>query len=176
MNFIYFLDQYIHNLLLTHIPFIQWTAFIFSTIFDPFILGIFGLGILLILHRRGQKLPALLFFYSTTVASIFGLLIKYVFNRPRPELIVPLEVSPAFPSSHALVVTTATLALCFVLDKKYTEKHKKLIVLSSIIIILLVSISRLVLGVHWFSDVIGGIVIGMIWFFVTKELIYRKRH
>ena len=90
----------------------------------------------------------------------FGL--KLVFQRPRPNVSHLVEESGySFPSGHAMTITTFGILLIFFLWQSKLSKNKK--VFGSILIvllILLVSFSRVFLGVHYASDILAGIMLG----------------
>lgn len=93
--------------------------------------------------------------FSAWLNSVF----KYLFAIPRPSdprLNVPYpETSPSFPSGHAqnAVVNWGYLAYSF---------RKPIFTIVAVVIILGISLSRMVLGVHFPQDVIGGGLIGLV--------------
>ena len=79
------------------------------------------------------------------------------------------ETDFSFPSGH---VTTAMVffgVLAYLILKKY--KDTNLILLIPLVFVLLIGFTRLYLGIHWFSDVLGGIFLGE--FILTGSLIIR---
>lgn len=122
-----------------------------------------GLGLALWLWRRGWALaiaPAL----SLLVAGGAAVVTKAVFGRPRPPISVPQThlSSPAFPSGHATDAAGFFLAAAFVLA--LTVAHRRRTQLEFIAVAILsaglVGVSRLVLAVHWLSDVVAGWALG----------------
>lgn len=111
------------------------------------------------------------FFLGATLAGayVLGLLIKLLVARDRPVVSMIHEEGFSFPSGHALKVTLFVLLFVFL----YTESipsfiGRKLLVTFGGITIFLVCYSRLYLGVHWFSDVFGGFLLGLgIFFFAA---------
>jgi len=92
-------------------------------------------------------------------------------SRPLNALI--LENDFSFPSGHSSIGLIVIGFLAYFL-KKETKINKKLLYFLSISTIILVAFSRLYLNVHWFSDVLGGLIIGAIWlllalFFLEKN-------
>jgi undecaprenyl-diphosphatase len=93
-------------------------------------------------------------------------LIKVLIDRPRPVFPDPLpiivEKSHAFPSGHAVGAT-----IIFALVAYFIAKTRPTLRLGSIVLagwlILLIGFSRIYLGVHWFSDVLGGVAFGLGW-------------
>ena len=82
---------------------------------------------------------------------------KFIINY-RP-ILIDNHIEPSYPSSHILM----TLCICgssIIINKKlYQNKFTKIMNILSIIIIILTIIGRLISGVHWFTDIIGGIII-----------------
>jgi len=108
-------------------------------------------------------------------SSLSGSLLKVLINRPRPESGL-VDVSTwlsdkSYPSNHALVFTVFFGFMLYLLVKK--SNHKKTTLLPIILLILLIStigISRIYLGVHWASDVLGGYLLGVLWLIFTIRI------
>ncbi len=111
------------------------------------------------------------------VGFIFDPLIKYMVGRERPpDSIVSVlvqETSASFPSGHALSATIFYGFLLYLITL-LPVRHKRVGVFILVSTILLIGISRVYLGVHWPTDVLGGYVIGVIWLtfgiYVYKKL------
>lgn len=88
----------------------------------------------------------------------FGLALKYVFALPRPsqEAFVVYAEGYGFPSGHALASTIFFGSLAIVHDVSRWEVRAT----AAAAIVLLVALSRVVLGVHYVADGIAGIVLG----------------
>jgi len=98
---------------------------------------------------------------STQVASVVAVELKNVVHRarPSPELVRvfrPLD-SPSFPSGHVVQYTVLfgfTFFLVYVLARRSSKRTLALVLLAAPII--LIGLSRMYLGQHWLSDVLGG--------------------
>lgn len=95
--------------------------------------------------------------FYVSVISIYILFEKYIINY-RPILMNGfLEAS--FPSSHTLM----TICLCgssiIINNRLFKNKFTKIVDVISLFIIIITIIGRLLSGVHWFTDIIGGILI-----------------
>jgi undecaprenyl-diphosphatase len=88
--------------------------------------------------------------------------LKVAFHHPRPtEAIIAIPDSYSFPSGHAVAASALYLTLAVVAsDFERRARPRRLIVAGGIIICLLVAWSRVYLGVHYFTDVVGGLLIG----------------
>lgn len=88
-----------------------------------------------------------------TVGSIVFL--KHFTHSPRPWGILNSPESFSFPSGHTTLSTTFYIGFALLLSQAYPSK-KRFFISSSIVLALIVSMSRLYLGAHWFTDVLGG--------------------
>jgi len=105
-------------------------------------------------------------------SSVVGALIKLVVIRPRPsaDLVHVFQQLPSsgFPSGHVLSTTAFCgflVFLCFTLPKPSPGRTTTLVVLS--VLIALMGLSRIALGQHWFSDVMGAYLFGSLWLALT---------
>lgn len=108
------------------------------------------------------------FFAFATAASgdLVNHAIKHVFARARPTIVPHLRdaFSTSFPSGHsmesAIVYLTLAAMLMRIVDGRVTKAYCLGL---AVLITLLVGVSRVFLGVHYPTDVIGGWIIGMFW-------------
>jgi len=125
------------------------------------------------IHKHTSKIFPLFVSVIGSAATVF--IIKHIFYRARPffEAFYP-ETGSSFPSGHA----TAAMALYGFLiyaiwrHDKHHLKNPFIIFLS--ILIILVGVSRLYLGVHYFSDVLAGYAVGFIWILISIWLAKKK--
>ena len=82
----------------------------------------------------------------------------------------------SFPSGHAMVSFGFYGFLIYLAYKKINNKKIKYpLIISLALLILLIGISRIYLGVHYATDIIGGFIIGFIYLIVFIKYFYNKK-
>ena len=106
------------------------------------------------------------YFYTVSssylLSGIVVFITKILVARPRPlEALIKIPSSYSFPSGHTLTSLIFYMTLFYLM----TEKSNKLIRITFgllfCFLIVVVAFSRVCLGVHFFSDVVGGFILGM---------------
>lgn len=118
-------------------------------------------------HRR------LALFFASVVLGQWAIsnLIKVVVERARPDLDQLTTASGfSFPSGHSTSSAATYLGLAIVLSTLRPGWNRSLLVAGAVGIAVAVATSRVLLGVHWFSDVAGGLVLGWTWSLVCAAL------
>ncbi|MFE7520533.1 phosphatase PAP2 family protein [Streptomyces halstedii] len=143
-----------------------WTGtlrFLSDVVWDPVTLRVtVALLILWLVHRRAWRLAT----WSAVTAvtgGLIGLLAKAVVERARPSLPDPVAHAPgfSFPSGHAMTATTSFAILLLVLLPVVRRRLRPLCWAVAGLSVLGTGFTRVALGVHWFSDVAGGWVLGL---------------
>ncbi|MBM7712687.1 phosphatase PAP2 family protein [Enterococcus xiangfangensis] len=126
-----------------------------------------------------QKITAL--WLVTTMALVSGVgnhLLKLFFQRERPTLLphMVVEHSFSFPSGHSTASTLLYGTLIAVMALFFKEKTPRLIAqLIAGLLIFSIMISRIYLGVHYPSDVLGGMLFGSSWLLFTYPYYKQKK-
>ncbi len=101
-------------------------------------------------------------------------LLKFTLGRRRPlDLYTGVELF-SFPSGHAVVSTVMLGFLAFLLSRRQTMQTRLIIAALAGLYVALVAFSRLYLGAHWLSDVVGGISLGVAWVSILA-MVYTHR-
>lgn len=115
-----------------------------------------------------QRRPKIAFMIAVSITSgtFLTSIIKKGFDRPRPDL-VPHGVvvtNASFPSGHAMMSAIVYLTLGLLLARTQPSPALRIyFIVISVILTLLVGISRIYLGVHWPTDVLAGWTLGAAW-------------
>lgn len=143
---------------------LSWTGFVPQV-------DVIGASIFLAIFLSGLRWEAVAvaFSYASTLAVT---LIKLIVVRPRPGVDLVHVMSrldtTAFPSGHVVASTTLCGFLAFL---AYTllkpSGLRTALVCLPIAIVPLMGLSRIYLGQHWFSDVMGGYLLGSLWLMLT---------
>jgi membrane protein DedA with SNARE-associated domain/membrane-associated phospholipid phosphatase len=151
---------------------IAWVAFI-TELGNPWVLlpPVAAVGLWLCWCQRYKAM----FCWLLTIGG--GFLIGYytkIFTAiPRPEGLVYLFEALSFPSGHALTATLTYGLTAAFLHLTISPKHRWIAWTISILLILTIAISRIYIGVHWFTDIIGSLTLG-ITCVALGTLIYRR--
>jgi membrane-associated phospholipid phosphatase len=111
---------------------------------------------------------------TTLIAALTSDVMKYFFARVRPEFVAQLDpiTSPAFPSGHAN--NAAVVYILFIM--LVPQARHPLWQLAAAMMILLTGVSRIMLGVHWPTDVLGGWMLGASFALMAGALIAYRQH
>jgi len=119
-------------------------------------------------RRRGYLVP---FWVVIGGAELFNFLGKLTIHRLRPEVAFYAETTFSFPSGHAAMAMALFGFGTYILFREIKNwKYKINILFFSVILILLMGLSRLYLGVHFLSDIWGGYLLGLLWLIIGISL------
>jgi YVTN family beta-propeller protein len=129
------------------------------------------------LWRRREPLAVALAPLVTLVcASVTETVVKHVIDRPRPPLSYHLvaESNAAFPSGHTTAAAALFLAVALAAPAMVDGRRRRLaLVMVCCAVAVFVGVARLVLGVHWLTDVVAGWFFGAAWAFGISASVAR---
>ena len=117
---------------------------------------------------------------NLAIVTVLNQLIKRILQRPRPtEYRIIEETGYSFPSGHSMVSMAFYGYFIYLIYKYVKNKYVKWISISLLsLLICLIGISRIYLGVHYTSDVLGGFLISIsyliIYISVANKFIIEK--
>lgn len=133
------------------------------------------LCVMLFILLKNKKI-ALLVSLNLAVVYLINVIIKIIIARPRPGgLRLVYETGYSFPSGHAMVATGFYGFLIYITNKKISNKKlKSIITIFLSLLILLIGISRVYLGVHYATDIIGAFIIGIVYLIIYIKIVNKK--
>lgn len=127
-----------------------------------------------------QKLISLWFVLTiATGGLLLNPLVKNLIQRNRPPIDVRLimETTYSYPSGHAFIATLTLTCICLLIETLVPLKDRQRFYLRLIVsgLIVLIMVSRVYLGVHYFTDVIAGCLLALIWLNTTRWIVTSKQ-
>lgn len=132
-----------------------------STIF----VVIFSFFMFLYLYFKKDKFEGYFYLSNITLGLVLVELIKKFIGRIRPENHLITVSNFSFPSGHTTFATIIALSIFFIYKDVYNKNLSKYLLSLVFLYPLIIAFSRVYLNVHWFSDVVGGLSLGV--FIVT---------
>ena len=136
------------------------------------------ISLILFIFIKNKKI-GLGIFINLCTAALLNFTLKQIIRRPRPiDYRLITESGYSFPSGHTMVSTAFYGFIIYLIYKNVKNKYIKISLISALsILITLIGISRIYLGVHYTSDVLGGMFISisylMIYINFFNKFIYK---
>lgn len=121
------------------------------------------------------------FILSSLLSGGVSYVLKMLIDRPRPTVdfvrIVEETHYQSFPSGHVLFYTAffGTLMIIAINAKVLKWTWKILIAFTCAAMVILGAVSRIYLGAHWFTDVVGGFIVGVVLVMITGTIYLRSK-
>ncbi|MEW9701657.1 phosphatase PAP2 family protein [Paenibacillus sp. SI8] len=134
---------------------------------------ILSLGLIVFLYKvLHHRLELTLLVMILAGTAIFNQILKSIFTRERPSLHrLITETGYSFPSGHSMEAFALYATIAFLLWRHMaTRRGRTTLVVFSVCMIVLIGISRIYLGVHYPSDVIGAYFASGFWFAIMVWL------
>jgi len=128
---------------------------------------LFAVSFALLIWRRHRR-EALFLAVSIGGSTALNQSLKLIFQRPRPQL-AWAQVQPeySFPSGHAMNSIVFYVALALIVLVLWSRRAGLISVALAIVLALLIGTSRIYLGYHYFTDVVGGLLAGAAWLLIV---------
>jgi undecaprenyl-diphosphatase len=142
-------------------PLLDLTALGGSTVLGLVVIVVIGFLALQTRYRTAIVVVA-----AWVSGELLDTAMKHVFNRPRPSIVPHLRTvyTTSFPSGHAMESAIVYLTLAAILMRASQSPATKIYILGiAVLLTTLVGISRVYLGVHYPTDVLGGWIVGFMW-------------
>lgn len=123
-------------------------------------------AILLFLNKRKEALVLIL---TMIITALINLLIKEIYLRPRPFYRLVEEIGYSYPSGHSNAVSSFISMIYFMVKNNYTKRASRITLFLGSLLAFSIALSRILLGVHYFSDIVGGLLSG----YIVSTLIYK---
>ncbi len=140
-----------------------------STIGVIVIVAVVGI---LLAAMLGHRKELVLFGFSVGGAALLNTVLKSTFQRERPTLHrLAEETGYSFPSGHSMAAFALYGVLAFLLWRHVKSRKGRLIlIVSAVLLVISIGLSRIYLGVHYPSDVLAGYLASMVWLGLGIEL------
>ncbi len=129
--------------------------------------------IMLLKNKRDARFIIL----NLVIIFLLNRILKLIIARPRPSVLrLVYEEGYSFPSGHAMVSMGFYGFLIYLIYKNIKNKKLKIpLIIFLSILILLIGLSRIYLGVHYATDVIGGFIIAIIYLLLFIKFLYKNK-
>ena len=131
------------------------------------------LGILVVwrLRAAGRPRAAVLFALAAVGGELSDQALKYWFRRPRPEVFFGMAqpATYSFPSGHSVASCCFYGVLAAILSAAAVSRRRKIAIwAAAALLTLAIGTSRIYLGVHYPTDVMGGYAVAVVWVFLVR--------
>jgi len=126
------------------------------------IVGVAAMFLWLTRHRYS----AMLLLVATAGGILLNNVLKLYFHRPRPQVFQwgTRAMSSSFPSGHAMSATIVYLTIAYLAARLQKKRWARwLTMLAALAFVVMISLTRIYLGVHYPSDVAAGALVGLAW-------------
>ncbi len=155
-------------------PRLRQTFIVFTEIGSPEAMVCLTVLVALALLIRRRRVLALVWLLALISTAVLNLALKSVVARDRPPFRDPIidEPTHSFPSGHSMGAVVAFGLLAYFLLLALSDRREKvLVVVVAVLLTLAIGFSRIYLGAHYFSDVVGGYTVGGAWLSVCISAI-----
>ncbi|WOV87408.1 phosphatase PAP2 family protein [Sporosarcina oncorhynchi] len=147
-------------------PIMKVFTFIGST---KFVLFLIAVGFAILLFAVRNRAEAFLFFIALGGTGALNQTLKFIFKRERPDIHRLIEETGfSFPSGHTMMAFSLYAVIAYLLWRHIrTAASKVLLLFVAIFMFAMIGISRIYLGVHYPSDIAGGVAASAFWMIIA---------
>ena len=159
--------NYIHRFTSDNLTF--YSKMISSFISGPVIAFILLISITICYYKKNYKyIPFII--GNIIIILVLNLVLKQIYTRPRPSFMLIDEYGYSFPSGHAMIsMAFYGLFIYIIMHLKISKVLKYLLSGMIFLLIFLIGLSRIYLHVHYFSDVIAGFAVSIIYLIIFTK-------
>jgi undecaprenyl-diphosphatase len=158
------LDYYVnHFIALNQNAVLINSSKILGIIFDTWCLLAIAILVSAYLWFKDSKKDAFFFSIIMFIGAGIIFVLKELINRARPLNILIDEINSSFPSGHATIAIIFFGVLTYlILKRDHSRFERKIAMIISPIMILIIGFSRIIINAHWLSDVLAGYFLGLV--------------
>jgi membrane protein DedA with SNARE-associated domain len=159
------LDLYVNNLFSTKTY--DWGVTFMKIVTDaisPTSIAVVSMFVIIYYIYKKNYYNLSIILLSTIGGYVITYTVKNLVERVRPESLFIVETGYSFPSGHASIATIFFILFIYLFVIKIKSLlWRELWITVSVLMLMSTSFSRIYLGVHWVSDVLAGIGLGLFW-------------
>ena len=178
MNLLVGFDEFFYKLITSSMNDTLTSIFKIITFFGSTVfMVIFAIVLFVIFILKKKNIISYLTSSCLIISTIFNNVIKVIVRRSRPDVLKLVhETSFSYPSGHTMASVSIYGIIIYLLLKSNLNKTLKYVgSIGLSILTILIGISRIYLGAHFMSDIIGAILVSTIWLLVFTSIIEDKK-
>ncbi|ADC50669.1 phosphoesterase PA-phosphatase related protein [Alkalihalophilus pseudofirmus OF4] len=138
------------------------------------VISLLFLGVIYLKYRRLQDV--ILFALVSLGSVTLNVVLKMTIKRERPESSLIVESGYSYPSAHTMAAVSLYGMIIYLLWKHTSTVTARIILITfGVSMILMIAFSRIYLGVHYASDIIGGVLLSSLWLLISLSIFQRYR-
>ena len=139
---------------------------------EPMVVALSAGGFLTLFLVMKKQKEALMLFLSVGGMMAIGEVLKKMVSRPRPDGALITQIGQylgrdSFPSGHVLFFMGFFGFLACLAYLRLRGRNRRVVLSLLILLLILIGVSRIYLGAHWFSDTLGSYLIGVLWLYLV---------
>ncbi|GGI42172.1 phosphatase PAP2 family protein [Mammaliicoccus stepanovicii] len=170
------IDNEVYNFIYSAESFITTSIMLGFTKFGE-VWAMIALSLITICYLKLKKynIETLFFALTMILSGTLNPLLKNIFDRERPTLLRLIDISGfSFPSGHAMGSTAFFGSIIYILYRVSNKTMRPYLMGICVLFIIMISTSRVYLGVHYPTDIIAGIIGGIICILLTQSMLKNK--